>query len=144
MTDNWSEGIVEKFQRSGEIFKVDAALGLAFGWAIVCKKDGQDYFDLQGDHIPEDSMMRATVEFMENSRVAKDMHSKEGGQKGTVVYGMPITTDLLKALGMTSPITGFLIAMKPNDPAMLAKFASGEYTGFSIGGSRVKDVPHAA
>jgi hypothetical protein len=36
-----------------EVLKVDESLGLVLGWAIVCKKDGCDYFDLQEDHIPE-------------------------------------------------------------------------------------------
>jgi len=30
--------------------------------------------------------------------------------------------------------------VKPS-PSVLAKFASGEYTGFSIGGERINDVP---
>ena len=146
ISEDWSDGIVEKFQRSGEVFKVDAAHGVVFGFAIVCKSGGEDYFDRQGDHIPEDSMLKATVEFMESARPAKDMHGQTGPnvQKGTVVFGFPLTTDICKALGISSQKTGFLIGMKPNDPAMLAKFASGEYTGFSIGGSRIKDVAHEA
>src|ERR1700726_2802355 len=33
-----------------EVLKVDESLGLVFGWAIVCPKDGADYWDLQEDH----------------------------------------------------------------------------------------------
>lgn len=115
----------------------DEEHGLVFGWAIVCKQDGKDYFDLQGDCIPEGAMLDASSDFMQNSRVAKEMH--EGDEKGSVVFAFPLTTDIAKAMGVTTPTTGLMIAMKPSDPAMLAKFKSGEYTGFSIGGRRVQD-----
>ena len=46
--------------------------GVVFGWAIVCKQDGQDYYDLnvdratgkrKPDHIPESSMLDAACGF---------------------------------------------------------------------------------
>ncbi len=119
------------------VCKVDESLGLVFGWAIVCKQDGEDYFDVQGDHIPEDAMLRASADFMENSRVSKTMH--EGKQTGSVIFAMPMTADVAKSFGVETKTTGLMIAMKPSDPEILAKFASGEYSGFSIGGQRVKD-----
>ena len=118
------------------VVKVDESLGLVFGFAIVCKQDGEPYFDAQNDHIPEDAMLKAGVDFMLNSRVAKEMHS--GGQAGTVVFAFPLTSDIAKALDIETKQTGFLIAMKP-DAGMLKRFKSGELTGFSIGGSRIKD-----
>lgn len=119
-----------------EVAKVDADLGLVFGWAIVSKVDGEPYFDKQGDHIPEDSMLRAAADFMLRSRVAKDMH--RGDQIGDVVFAFPLTSDVAKAMGIASKNTGLIVAIKPS-PAVLAKYRSGEYTGFSIGGSRIKD-----
>jgi hypothetical protein len=109
--------------------------GLAMGFAIVSKKDGQDYFDVQGDHIPEDAMMAAAIDFMQNSRVAKDMH--QGEAQGSVVFAVPITADIRKYL-LENDMTGLFIGMMPS-PDILAKFKSGEYTGFSIGGSRLVD-----
>ena len=44
-----------------EIKKVDEELGLVMGFAIICKIDGEPYFDTQGDHIPEDSMLKAAT-----------------------------------------------------------------------------------
>jgi Putative phage serine protease XkdF len=120
-----------------EVLKVDESLGLVLGWAIVCKKDGADYWDLQEDHIPESSMLSAAVDFMQNSRVAKEMHAREA--RGDVVFAFPLTQDIAKAFGIESTITGLMIAIKPHDDAMLAKFKDGTYTGFSIGGSRLKD-----
>lgn len=124
-------------QFAGDIVKVDKKLGLVFGYAIVCKSGGEDYFDLQGDHIPENAMMKAATDFMTDNRTAGDMHQGPdvGGQ---VVFAFPMTTEIAKALGIQVKKTGLLIAMKPS-PDMLAKFADGTYKGFSIGGKRIDD-----
>lgn len=118
-------------------FKTDAALGIAFGFAIVSKDAGEDYFDVQGDHIPEDAMLAAAADFMLNSRVGKTMHT--GEQTGDVVFAFPLTTDIAKSLGISTERTGLLIGFKPSDTETLDKLNSGEFTGFSIGGKRGKD-----
>jgi hypothetical protein len=126
----------------GEIAKVDAKLGLVFGWGIVCKVDGEEYFDTQGDHIPEAAMLKAAADFMENSRMSGDMHARDAAGEpipdGGVVFSFPLTSDTAKAMGITSDRTGWMVAVKPS-PEVLAKYESGEYTGFSIGGSRIRD-----
>lgn len=124
------------FQTTATIAKVDEGLGLVFGWAIICKQDGKPYFDVQKDHIPEDAMLKAASDFMQNSRIAKEMHV--GDSKGTYVFAFPLTTDIAKAMGIETKDTGLMIAAK-FDPEVLAKFKSGEYTGFSIGGERGDD-----
>lgn len=129
------DGGIVKFSKAN-VVKVDENLGLVFGFAIICKRDGADYYDLQDDHIPEDAMLKAATDFMLHSRMSKDMH--EGDADGRVVFAFPLTTDIAKALGIVSKETGLLIAMKPS-AAVLEKFKSKEYTGFSIGGSRLKD-----
>lgn len=126
----------EDFELQAEVVKVDDKLGLVMGYAIVCKEDGEDYFDVQGDHIPEDSMLEAALDFMENSQVAKEMH--RGEQAGTVVFAFPMTEDIAKAFGILTRRTGLMIAMRP-DADMLKRFQLGELTGFSIGGKRVQD-----
>lgn len=126
-----------KFQTGVEVLKVDASLGLVFGYAIVCKQDGKPYFDLHGDHIPEDAMVKAASDFMLNSRMAKEMHIGEG--KGSIVFAFPMTEDIAKSFGIDEiKQTGLMIAMKP-DATMLKRFESGELSGFSIGGYRVID-----
>lgn len=119
------------------IAKVDEDLGIVFGYAIVCKADGEDFFDSQGDHIPEDSMLEATSLYMSGERIAKDMHV--GGSVGQVIFGFPMTTEIAKALGVKVEKTGFIVGMKPFDDDMLEKYAKGWYTGFSIGGKRILD-----
>lgn len=125
------------FELRAEVVKVDATLGLIMGHAIICTEDGEPYFDVQGDHIPEDSMLKASLDFMENSQVAKEMHT--GDQAGTVVFAWPMTADIAKAFGVMTKKTGLWIAVRPSDKEMLEKFQLGELTGFSIGGIRIKD-----
>ncbi len=118
------------------ILKVDDELGLVLGWAIICTIEGQEYFDKQGDFIPDESMLAAATDFMLNSRVAKEMHV--GEEKGTVVFAWPMTAEIAKAFGIETNQTGLMIAMKPDNPEMLEKFRDGTYNGFSIGGRRIE------
>lgn len=125
-----------------EVAKVDEELGLVFGWGIVCKINGEPYFDLQGDHIPEDAMLKATADFMLNSRVAGVMHRKgdDGSpvRDGSVVFSFPLTEQTAKAMGITCDRSGWMVAVKPS-AEVLACYKSGEFSGFSIGGKRLVD-----
>lgn len=120
-----------------DVFKVDDDLGLVFGWAIISKQDGEDYFDTQGDHIPEIAMLKASADFMAKSRQSKEMH--QGGSVGTAIFAWPMTADIAKAMGIVTKNTGLMIAIKPDNDEILQKYKSGEYSGFSIGGARIKD-----
>ena len=127
------------------IAKVNKALGLVFGYAIVCKVAGEDYFDNDSsgydEHIPEETMLEAAKDFAKTARVAKEMHT--GDAIGCNLFLFPMTTDIAKSLDITVEKTGLLIGMAPDEDEVLAKFADGTYTGFSIGGKRleVEDVP---
>jgi hypothetical protein len=119
------------FEHEVEFLKFDDQLGLAFGFAIICKVDGEEYFDLQNQSVPEPVMLEAATEFMLNSRMADQMHDYQ--KQGTVVFAFPLTTEIAKRFGIKTDVTGLMIAMKPNEE-MLAKFRSGELRAFSIGG----------
>jgi hypothetical protein len=124
---------MSKFTATADVCKVDDKLGLVFGYAMVCKVDDEPYFDVQGHHIPEDTMLRVLSKFMQSDRViAKEMHS--GDPVGTYVFAFPMTDEIAKSLDITVKRTGALVAMKPYNPQILDKFAFGELTGFSIGG----------
>lgn len=133
---------MDAFTASSQIAKVNDELGLVFGYAVVCKeldisKAAGDrvlveHYDTQGHHIPETVMLKAATDFAINRRHSKDMHKGENVQ--SAVFNFPMTEDIAKALGMTIEKSGWLIALKPT-PEILAKYKSGEYTGFSIGGS---------
>lgn len=133
----WRSAVTEQEFNKAEVFKVDEELGLVFGWGLVSKVEGEEFFDSQGDHIPEESMLKAAVDFMQDSRAAKEMH--DGDQVGTIVFAFPLTADIAKSMDITTKYTGLMIAMRPTDPEVLAKFKSGEYSGFSIGGRRIED-----
>lgn len=121
-----------------QILKVDTSLGLVFGFAIVCKEDGEIHVDLQGDDIPEHEMLKCAVGFAKSARVAKEMHA--GDQIGDVTFIFPLTTEIADSLDIVTKRTGLLIAMRPDDPEVLRKFHDGEYTGFSIGGKAVHEA----
>lgn len=121
----------------GEFAKVDDEKGIIFGYAIVCKIDGVEYFDRQDDHVPEDAMLDATVDFMKSSREARTMHTEE--RTGTVLFAFPMTQDIADALEIDVKKTGLLIGMKPDDPELIEAAKRGEFRGFSIGGERVED-----
>ena len=126
--------MVQTLQKSAaQILKVDESLGLVFGYSIVCLEDGEEYWDLQDQHIPEDAMLKAATDFMLESRVAGEQHIEKAG---TVVFAFPMTTEIAKALDIEVKKTGLLIAIKPDDDEILKKFKSGELTGFSIGGEK--------
>lgn len=126
---------MDQFTASSSIIKVDESLGIVFGYAIVCCEKGEPYFDVQGDHIPEDAMLKAAVDFMQHSQAAKAMH--DGDEIGSA-WVFPLTAEVAKSLDIETQRTGLLIMMKP-DADTLAKFADGRYTGFSIGGQRITD-----
>jgi len=128
---------IETWESRAEVIKVDASLGIVFGWAMVSKVDGEDYFDTQGDHIPEDAMLKASADFMEHSRTLGDMHESDEG--GSIVFAFPMTADVAKAFGITTKTTGLMIGVKPLRKSTLEKFSDGTYTGFSIGGRREID-----
>jgi hypothetical protein len=144
----------DKTEKVARIAKIDESLGLVFGYAIVCKVDGEPYFDLNVDrhddgtmkrvpeHIPEESMLKAAVDFMQTARVGNEMHG--GPDSGTYVFAFPMTSDIAKAFGIATRTTGLMIAYKPS-PEVFAKFKDGTYKGFSIEGKRVnsKEMPDA-
>jgi hypothetical protein len=146
--EKWQAKIVEKGDEEGfgDIRKanIDGEHGLVFGYAVVCKVNGEDFYDSQldpitkeyaGDHIPEEAMVEAALDFAKSARLAKEMHVGEAN--GMVPFLMPITKAVRDYI-VENDFTGLFIGMHP-DPAALAKFKSGDYRGFSIGGNRIID-----
>ncbi len=131
------KAVSNRFRFTADVLKVDEGLGIVFGWGVICKESGEDYFDVQGDNADEDGLVEASADFMEHSRVTKEMH--RGGERGGgVVFAFPLTTDIAKAFGVVTETTGLMIGIRP-DTEMLEKFKSGELRGFSIGGIRLED-----
>jgi len=129
---------VTDIQKSIAVEKVDPNHGLVFGWAIICQQidaDGvaSDYYDTQNDHISEAEMLAASVSFMKSARTSKEMH--KGESVGCVLFATPVTAELAKI--WKTDKTGLWIGVHYDDPAIIAKYADGTYSGFSIGGMAV-------
>jgi len=118
-----------------EVCKLDKKHGIVFGFGIVCKDEdrGGDagYTDLQKEYVPEDVMFDASVDFSLNSRATDVMHDNE--EDGVAVFLFPLTTEIAKALEITTKKTGLLVGMKPSKETF-KRFESGELRAFSIGG----------
>jgi len=105
--------------------------GIAYGYAMMStESDGSDHFDSYGDNIPQDEIVKASIDFMENSRVAKDMH--DGDAVGSVAFAMILDDEIREAIAKTSG-EGLFIGMQLPDE-LYEKAKSRERTGFSIGG----------
>lgn len=129
---------MSKFQTDAQILKVDTGLGLIFGFSIICKVDGEEFWDSDNEHFEERAMLEASTDFAKSSRVACVMHSRDVNgnpvQDGGVVHTFPLTTEIAKALDIVTKHTGLLVALAPDNPETLEKASNGEFTGFSIGG----------
>lgn len=114
------------------VAKLDAERRLVFGFGIVCKIDGEDYYDLQDEHVPESVMLDSALDFIQNSAVAKEQHDPDA-DGGMYVFAFPLTTELAKALQITTKKTGLLLGLRATVP-VFKRFEAGELTGFSIHG----------
>lgn len=115
---------------------------LAFGWGSVIS-DGDTHgadLDCQGDEITEDDVEKAFYDFAVESRQADDMHDWSEG--GPLVECMVFTKEKEK-LGLMAknadgkPMYGAWVGFRLR-PDIFAKVKSGEYKGWSIGGSGVR------
>lgn len=115
-----------------EVVKVHEELGLVLGWGVICKSDGEEYFDLQDDSVTEDALLKAAVDFVQAGAAANDMHV--GADRGRYLFAWPMTSEVAKAFGIDARgKSGLMLGYMPSAED-LAKFKSGERTGFSIEG----------
>lgn len=132
---------------SVRVAKASKKLGLVYGYAVVSKvkneKTGEfePFYDQgsltaedRAQHVPEPIALSASAEFMRGQRAIEEEHfgPKIGGM---VVYGLYVDEEIAKSLGWEIKQTGFVVAVKPDDAAVLDRVESGELKGFSIFGS---------
>lgn len=123
----------------GRVNKVDSSLGIVFGLGIVCltrtdkAAKHEPYFDLQNEHIPESVMLKAVTEFMRRGAPMDAMHDEV--KVGKVLFSFPATREIAKGQGVNDADQyGWWVGVECDSPEILAKYKSGEWTGFSIGG----------
>lgn len=121
-----------------KVLKTDIKNKLVYGWAIVNKvrnEEGElvDYYDTDNEHFPEDVTLKAFEEFMIGDRFVDNIHDEK--PIGQVVFGFPMISDIAQSFGILDklPQTGIIIGTRIDDPEILKKYESGEYTGYSIG-----------
>lgn len=120
------------FKADIEVTEVNESLGIVFGWGMITNINNEPYYDLDNQCFSNDLMVKATSEFMESDRISNDSHSTS--DIGLVVHSFPLSKDIADSMGIFSNINGWMVGVKPTAD-ILAKFVSGEYTGFSIEGS---------
>jgi len=122
-----------------QIAKIDKKLGVVFGWCVISTVNGQEFIDSQNDHISEAVALEAFTKFAAGNRTLKLDH--KGDARGTILFIFPLMADIARSLGISTSQTGVIIGVKPDDPAILDRFADGSLRGFSIGGvGQVQEV----
>lgn len=97
------------------VLKLDETRHRITGFAMIsCNKDGEPVYDLQGDHISPDELVKAVQDFatIVGEYRVDDMHDRT--DTGRVVESMVLTAELQKALGIppaTQPI-GWLVTVE--------------------------------
>lgn len=115
-----------------EVVKVDDELGIVIGFANVAQIDGAPYYDLDGETVDETELVKIAAEYAESGAAIDEMHDGEP-DAGKTAFLFPLTSEIAKALGISTKKTGLLIGVKCA-PDVLAKFRSGVYRGWSIAG----------
>jgi len=118
------------------VLKVAEGEGVVYGWGMVSSIKGEPYYDTDNEHIPSDVLRKSAVGFMESDRISNLQHGAE--DVGTIIFGFPLTKEIAESMGIKSEIEGFMVGLKPNKET-LAKFVSGELTGFSLEGMGIAE-----
>lgn len=125
-------GAADEISATMRIAKLNEELGIAFGFALTSTVDGAPYFDLQGDAIGEDELVKVAAEYLEAGGAIDEQHDSVP-DAGRLVFAYPLTTEIASSLGIETKKTGLLVGVKLA-PDVLAKVKSGAITGFSIAG----------
>lgn len=108
---------------------------IAFGWvSVVTDDDGSLLVDKQGDMLDLPSLESAVYAFVEDSRIAGEMHERAVGH---LVESFVVTPEKLEKMGLASDAlpTGVWQGYRITDDMAWAKVKSGELKMFSIGGT---------
>jgi hypothetical protein len=124
----------DEFEAVCKVALASEKMGLVFGWALASTLDGgkTPHVDLQKDAIVgDDDLIKVAAAFMEAGAPSDVLHAD--APDGRVLFCLPLTADVLKALGLQSDVHGLAIGMRPG-PETFKRFLSGELNAFSIGG----------
>lgn len=122
-----------------QIVKSVPELQQVYGFLAVSEDaDGREVVDLDGDVIPLSELQKTAHTCYANMSLG-DSHGKVGC--GRLIESLVTSPDVLKAMGVPDDIRlprGWFTGWQVEDPAVWAKIRSGEYAGFSIGGTGLR------
>lgn len=113
---------------------VAASRGLVFGWGQISQNgDGSPHYDTDNQTFDDNDMLiDSWLDFMESGGQLNCNHDSQ--QIGKVVFAFPVTPDIADSLGLTCPQYGVIVGAKITDPTTQQAYASGQLSGFSVGG----------
>jgi hypothetical protein len=127
-----------EFHAEGTFTKFDTDKQLAFGWASVVKKDGQDVVDRQGDYMTIEDVEDAAYRYVMTSRIGGDMHKRNGERPHHVsdmVESFVITPEKIAKLGLPENTPqGWWVGFKIHDEQVWQDVKIGKKVGFSVHG----------
>lgn len=138
------EGEGAKWHKVEKVVKVDAERQYVFGWASVAfAKDGSQVEDLQGDLIDLEDLEEAAYQFALSYRESGVMH--DGEAVGQMIESFMVTPDKLAAMGLPpdSLPMGHWVGFHVPDASIFDKIKKGEYQGFSIQGTAIREEYYA-
>ena len=106
-----------------------------YGFLLVSQKQGQDYFDLHGDHVPDEVIEKIAAHIKNVPLLSMHQYFDPliSGPVGHIESSFPLTKDLAESFGIQTDTYGLIISAKVTNPVVLEAVRSGKYTGFSIG-----------
>lgn len=131
--------VLDKFELTAEISKIDDEMQVVYGWASIIEENGQPTVDTQGDIITERELIRAAHDFMRDARAGGVMHMENADGEpvvvGEIVESMIFTKDLQAALSIDLGMVGWLIGFHVTNADVWRAVKEGSLRAFSIGGS---------
>jgi hypothetical protein len=109
-------------------------LNVAYGFAIISSENGEPYYDLHGDYIPDEVIVKVSKSFTNLPVFLQHNPTLEDGPVGRIVSSFPLTADIARSLGLNVEKTGLLVGVRIENESVLRSVKDGTLTGFSIGG----------
>ena len=121
-----------KFQRTGQIAKVDEDQRLVFGWASAATQGDEAVVDSQRDTIETAELEKAAYDFVLRARIGGDMHERVG--VGILVESMVFSKEKQDALGIDLGFEAWWVGFYIPDDEIWNLIKQGQRPMFSIGG----------
>lgn len=125
-----------------EVTKRDDVQMRLFGVAMTATDaTGAEVVDHQNQVISPDDMAEAAYDWAANSGRSGVYHRPTDpgfvDQAGHMICSVPLTAEIRKAMGVEPGPATWFVGIQITDPAVWARYASGELPEFSIRGSAV-------